>query len=67
MDMLEFQQRDYDRRMKELKAEEERIVKYLSSNSASMTDGEVKKLKHTLTGIKMEQEEINQIMDGGFY
>ncbi|NLZ49204.1 MAG: hypothetical protein GX895_10570 [Clostridiales bacterium] len=67
MDMLEFQQRDYDRRMKELKVEEERIVKYLSSNSASMTDGEVKKLKHTLTGIKMEQEEINQIMDGGFY
>jgi len=53
--------------MMELKAEEERLEKYLANNSASMTDHDVKRLKHTLTGIKMEQEEIRQIVDGGFY
>ncbi|NLM34076.1 MAG: hypothetical protein GX206_01410 [Clostridiales bacterium] len=65
--MIDFQQADYNSRMMELKAEEERLEKYLANNSASMTDNDVKRLKHTLTGIKMEQEEIRQIVDGGFY
>jgi len=65
--MIDFQQADYNSRMMELKAEEERLEKYLANNSASMTDHDVKRLKHTLTGIKMEQEEIRQIVDGGFY
>lgn len=67
MDMLNFQNSNYNSRIMELRAEEERLESYLSSNSASMTDHEVKRLKHTLTGIRMEQEAIIQIIDGGFY
>ncbi|HCW04165.1 MAG TPA: hypothetical protein DGK91_06315 [Clostridium sp.] len=67
MNMQGFQRDEYENRIMELSEEEEKLQEYLSNNSASMADQEVKRLKHSITGIRMEQELIRQVMDGGYY
>lgn len=65
--MYEFDRANFNGRLQDLKKEEERLEKYLTDNSNSIADYELKRVKNTLTGIRVEEQEITQIMSGGFY
>ncbi|WP_163193007.1 hypothetical protein [Clostridium thermarum] len=67
MEMYDFNNAKYNIRLQELKEEEARLERFLAENSTTMADYEVKRIKNTLTGIRVELEEIVQIMNGGFY
>ncbi|WP_139904710.1 hypothetical protein [Clostridium thermarum] len=67
MEMYDFNNTKYNIRLQELKEEEARLERFLAENSTAMADYEVKRIKNTLTGIRVEQQEIVQILNGGFY
>jgi hypothetical protein len=67
MEMYDFNNANYNGRLNELKEEEARLERYLAENSTSIADYEVKRIKNTLTGIRVEEQEITQLINGGFY
>lgn len=67
MEMYDFNNTSYNIRLQELKEEEARLERFLAENYSTMADYEVKLIKNTLTGIRVEQQEIVQLMNGGFY
>lgn len=58
---------NYKDQLKDLEEEEAYLARYLHENINSLNDNEVLRIKNQIAGIRSMQEEINQIITGGFY
>lgn len=58
---------NYNGRLQELEEQEAKWQSYLDQNGGSLESSEAEQIKATLTGIRAEKEQINQIISSGFY
>jgi hypothetical protein len=54
-------------RLQQLKSEEANLEKYLQENGNSLDSSEVSNINNSLIALRLEKNEIEQIVSGAFY
>ena len=67
LEMYDFDQANYMSKLQDLRREEERLKKYLNENRGVLANYEIDRIEHTIIGIRSEEQQIDQILNGGFY
>lgn len=57
---------NYTSKLDQLKKEEAELNKYLSENQ-NIDEAKLQQIKNELIGLKAAQEELDSLMNGGFY
>lgn len=58
---------DFNVRLQQLESEEARLESYLSKHANSLDNIEISKINNDLTAVRLEKNEIEQIISGAFY